>query len=198
MTTKWVPRKLGGRTLLGRSIVLEPLSDRHHDEIRAIARERGLFTYTPVDGRRPGKGILRFYTSGEPKTVFAIRRKSDGKLVGSIFYFAINAGDARLEIGTWLIREAQGTGINDEAKYLMLRNAFSAGYNRIEFKTDGANERSRGAMLKLGAHQEGTLRRRSRKPNGRFRDEVYFSILKTEWPDVRKALKKRIAEKVGR
>ena len=74
----------------------------------------------------------------------------------------------------------------------MLENAFRAGYNRVEFKTDSKNARSRAALKKLGAKEEGTLRGHMWMPQGYFRDSVYFSILAPEWPQVRAALRRRL------
>ena len=106
----------------------------------------------------------------------------------------IDRGNRRVEIGsTWIAPAWQRTAVNTEAKYLMLGNAFDAGYNRVEFKTDSKNARSRAALTKLGAKEEGTLRGHMWMPQGYFRDSVYFSILASEWPDVKAALEKRLA-----
>jgi len=125
---------------------------------------------------------------------YAVRRLKDGVLIGSSSYMAIVPADARLEIGaTWLVAEARGTAANPEAKLLMLENAFRAGYNRVEFKTDSNNVRSRAALAKLGATEEGTLRGHMWMPQGYFRDSVYFSILAAEWPGIRAGLERRLA-----
>src|SRR6185369_15773547 len=101
---------------------------------------------------------------------------------------------AKLEIGgTWYAAEAQGGFVNPEAKYLLLENAFACRYNRVEFKTDSKNARSRAALTKLGAKEEGVLRGHMWVPQGYFRDSVYFSILASEWPAVKAALQRRLA-----
>jgi RimJ/RimL family protein N-acetyltransferase len=114
---------------------------------------------------------------------YAVRRLSDDALVGSTSYLAIAPEHAKVEIGaTWYQPSAQATAVNPEAKYLLLGNAFGANYNRVELKTDSRNARSRAAMKKMGAIEEGTLRGHMWMPQGYFRDSVYFSILASEWP----------------
>ena len=125
---------------------------------------------------------------------FAVRRLCDETIVGSTSYLNIAPADARLEIGfTWYAAGARGGAVNPEAKYLLLAHAFAAGFNRVEFKTDARNARSRAALLKLGATEEGTLRRHMWMPQGYFRDSVYFSILAGEWPAIRDRLEARLA-----
>ena len=99
-----------------------------------------------------------------------------------------------MEIGwTWLGRQFQRTYVNTEAKYLMLQHAFDVlGCIRIEFKTDVINEKSRAALKRIGAKEEGVLRKHMITPDGRIRDSVYFSILDTEWPSVKADLQKRL------
>jgi RimJ/RimL family protein N-acetyltransferase len=114
--------------------------------------------------------------------------------VGSTSYLAIAPEHAKVEIGaTWYEPAAQGTAVNPEAKYLLLANAFAANYNRVELKTDARNARSRAAMRKMGATEEGTLRGHMWMPQGYFRDSVYFSILASEWPQVKAGLETRLA-----
>jgi RimJ/RimL family protein N-acetyltransferase len=131
---------------------------------------------------------------------FVVRRLADGAVVGSSSYLNIVPADGRVEIGfTWYTADVRGGAVNPEAKYLLLENAFAARYNRVEFKTDARNARSRAALLKLGAKEEGTLRSHIWMPptllreEGYFRDSVYFSILASEWPHVRSGLQKRLA-----
>jgi RimJ/RimL family protein N-acetyltransferase len=103
----------------------------------------------------------------------------------------------KVEIGsTWIAPQWQRTVINTEAKYLMLRHAFET-WNcmRVELKTDALNQRSRRAILRLGAKEEGTLRKHMVCWDGRQRDSIYFSILDTEWPEVKGQLEQRLAQK---
>jgi N-acetyltransferase len=99
-----------------------------------------------------------------------------------------------VEIGsTWLGQSWQRTGANTEAKYLLLQHAFETlGCLRVELKTDALNERSRAAIRRIGAQEEGTLRRHMITATGRIRDTVYYSILATEWPGVKAALESRL------
>ena len=101
----------------------------------------------------------------------------------------------RVEIGsTWIAPAWQRTAVNTEAKYLMLRHAFDVWKcMRVELKTDALNQKSRNAILRLGAQEEGTLRRHLVTSTGRVRDTVYFSILDNEWPAVRAKLKAKLA-----
>ncbi|HEX3808308.1 MAG TPA: GNAT family protein [Rhizomicrobium sp.] len=188
---------LGGRTLTGKHVALEPLEQRHHAELIRAGADVEIWRYIPVN---PGEGFaarlpwIESETARNTMLAFAVRRLSDNAIVGSTSYLAISQHDAKVEIGmTWYVAGAQGTPVNPEAKYLLLENAFGARYNRVEFKTDSKNLRSRGALRKLGAKEEGTLRAHMWMPQGYFRDSVYFSILASEWPDVKKQLEARLA-----
>ena len=107
----------------------------------------------------------------------------------------IDRANSRVEIGsTWIAPAWQRTAVNTEAKYLMLRHAFEVwGCIRLELKTDARNAKSRDAILRLGAKEEGTLRKHLVTWTGRVRDTVYFSILDTEWPQVKHRLKERLS-----
>jgi RimJ/RimL family protein N-acetyltransferase len=115
-------------------------------------------------------------------------------IVGSTRFANIDSKNRRAEIGwTWISPTFQRTYINSEAKYLMLRHAFDVwDCVRVELKTDVLNEQSRNAMLRLGAIEEGVLRRHVITYNGRFRDTIYYSILDHEWPSVRARLEARL------
>jgi RimJ/RimL family protein N-acetyltransferase len=125
---------------------------------------------------------------------FATIEKSSGKAIGSTRYANIDGANRRLEIGwTWITPRWQRTAVNTEAKYLMLRHAFEhLGCLRVEFKTDVLNERSRNAILRLGAKQEGIFRKHVITSTGRIRDSIYFSILDTEWPEVKAGLEEKL------
>jgi RimJ/RimL family protein N-acetyltransferase len=188
---------LGPRTLTGRFIALEPMEQRHHAGLIAAAADPETWRYIPFDmskgyaARIPD--FVREIEMGRQLT-FVVRRLRDSEIVGSTSYVSIAADQARVEIGaTWYVAGARGTAVNPEAKYLLLGNAFASGYNRVEFKTDSKNARSRAALTKLGAKEEGTLRGHMWMPQGYFRDSVYFSILASEWPKVKAALEKRLA-----
>lgn len=125
---------------------------------------------------------------------FAVVDRRDGAVVGGTALGNASARDRRIEIGwTWLAVGAQGRGINTRAKYLLLEHCFGPlSAHRVEFKTDAANRRARGALEKIGATPEGALRSHTLMHDGRYRDTVYFSILEDEWSRVRRRLRSLI------
>jgi len=125
---------------------------------------------------------------------FALIEKSSGRAIGSTRYANIEPAHHRLEIGwTWVARSWQRTAINTEAKYLLLRHAFETlKCMRVELKTDSLNERSRAAILRIGARQEGIFRNHMMTASGRIRHTVYFSVVDSEWPNVKARLKARL------
>lgn len=118
---------------------------------------------------------------------FLIVDRATGKLAGSTSYGNISLPDKRLEIGwTWLSKDYRGTGLNRHCKFLLLQHAFEElRMERIELKTDVLNLRSRRAMLKIGATEEGILRSYTQMHDGRRRDTIYYSILRPEWPGIK-------------
>jgi RimJ/RimL family protein N-acetyltransferase len=188
---------LDPKTLAGRFVALEPLEERHHADLIRAAADPKIWTYSPFDMNKGFATQLTWFVLEMAKGTqftFAVRRLADGAIVGSTSYLAITPGDAKVEIGaSWYVAGAQGTAVNPETKYLLLENAFAAGYNRVEFKTDSKNMRSRAALKKLGATEEGILRGHKWMPQGYFRDTVFFSILAAEWPRVKAELEQRLA-----
>ncbi|MBL6937190.1 MAG: GNAT family N-acetyltransferase [Alphaproteobacteria bacterium] len=181
---------------MGRLIALEPLAASNRDSLLA-AFDPGIFTYMPFDVTK-GYGPLLDWHAAENAAgrmiTYVVRRRSDGATVGSTSYLNIAPEHAKVEVGsTWYRKDVQGGFVNPEAKYLLLRNAFDKGWNRVEFKTDSKNAQSRAALTKLGAKEEGTLRGHMWVPQGYFRDSVYFSVIASEWPQVRARLEKRLA-----
>jgi RimJ/RimL family protein N-acetyltransferase len=126
---------------------------------------------------------------------FVTIEKSSGKVIGSTRFGNIDRENRRLEIGwTWVARNWQRTPANTEAKYLMLRHAFERlGAIRVELKTDSLNERSRRAILRIGAKEEGTFRNHMITQTGRFRHSVFFSVIDSEWPAVRAGLEAKLS-----
>jgi RimJ/RimL family protein N-acetyltransferase len=185
--------------LSGTAVRLEPLSPGHHAGLCEVGLDPELWRLTmtllrtPEDMRAYIEEALRLQRAGAALP-FAIVEQATGRAVGSTRFGNIDAAHRRLEIGwTWVARPWQRTAVNTEAKYLLLRHAFeSLGANRVEFKTDALNARSRAAILRIGAKEEGTLRHHVIAPGGRLRDTVYFSILREEWPDVKRALEARL------
>jgi len=130
--------------------------------------------------------------------VFVTVERSSGQRIGSTRFMNIDRGNRRVEIGsTWIAPAWQRTAINTEAKYLMLRHAFEHwGCVRVELKTDALNQKSRNAILRIGAKEEGTLRRHLVTWTGRVRDTVYFSVLDSEWPEVKVRLEAKLSQNV--
>jgi RimJ/RimL family protein N-acetyltransferase len=126
---------------------------------------------------------------------FVIVRRDTGLLVGSTRFWKIDRTNRKLEIGhTWLSSSAQRSGINTEAKYLLLSYAFEVMHCvRIQLTTDELNKRSRAAILHIGAKQEGIIRHERIMPDGRKRNSVRFSMIDTEWPDIKARLEKLMA-----
>ena len=120
------------------------------------------------------------------RQTFAIENIETNEIVGSTAFAAYSQNDQRAEIGwSFLKQEFQGTGINKNAKFLLLKFGFdNLNLERIEFKTDVLNQRARNALTKIGAIEEGILRSHTVMPNGRRRDTIYYSILRDEWPNV--------------
>jgi N-acetyltransferase len=185
--------------LTGRHVRLEPLSLRHVDDLSAVGLDEELWRWipTPVRTTEEMRGYVETALDEQAKGValpFAIVDLRTGKAIGSTRYGNIERVHRRLEIGwTWVAREWQRTAVNTEAKYLLLSHAFEVlGCMRVELKTDSLNERSRAAILRLGAREEGIFRNHMITASGRIRHTVYFSILDSEWP----VIKARFEEKL--
>lgn len=120
------------------------------------------------------------------RLAFTVINKSNGNVIGSTSFGNISYHDKRIEIGwTWICKEYQGKGINNQMKYLMLEYIFETpAFERVEFKTDILNIPARKALLRIGAKEEGVLRSHTLMTHSRRRDTVYYSILRSEWNDV--------------
>jgi RimJ/RimL family protein N-acetyltransferase len=125
---------------------------------------------------------------------FATVEQATGRIAGSTRFANVDYPNRRGEIGwTWIAPPWQRTAVNTEAKYLMLRHAFETlGFLRVELKTDSLNQRSRDAILRLGAKEEGTFRNHMVCADGRIRHSVYFSIIDSEWPNVKRELERKL------
>lgn len=187
-------------TLEGRHVRLEPLEDRHAKDLWASASEHDIWTYMGthvarlpdleawIAARRAG---LRDLTA----LPFLMRDVHTGKAFGSTSLFEIDPENRSVEVGhTWIGRTHRRTIANTEVKFLMLRHAFEAlGARRVQMKCDVRNVRSRQAMERIGAVYEGTLRRHRILPDGTGRDTALYSIIDTEWPDVKAWLLRALA-----
>lgn len=187
--------RLEAVTLTGRHVTLEPLARAHVPDLWQAADFPKIWRFMPFQPGSEGEvemlveRALAMAGTGD-MLAFAQRSNADGRLVGSTSYLNPDPGFRRVEIGaTWLTPSAQRTAINTEAKFLLLEHAFEElGCIRVEFKTDARNARSRAALERIGATEEGTLRHHMIMPDGHLRDSTYYSILRTEWPEVRESL----------
>ena len=187
-------------TLAGDHVRLLPLSLDHLDGLCAVGLDEELWKWVPtrVLDRQGMQAYLELALDEQRRGVsvpFTTTLKDSGEIVGCTRYANISTRDGRLEIGwTWIGKPWQRSAVNTEAKYLMLRHAFEVlGCTRVELKTDGLNEKSRAAILRIGAKQDGVLRRHTMTYSGRIRDTVYFSVLDDEWPTVKRGLEAKLS-----
>jgi RimJ/RimL family protein N-acetyltransferase len=187
-------------TLQGSVVRLEPIRREHAGVFWEIAKDHldDIFQWIPYrmqtqeNFQRLVEKAFDEQERGE-SVVFATVERGSGRVIGSTRFMNIDRINRRMEIGsTWIVPEWQRTAVNTEAKYLMLRHAFEEWKCiRVELKTDALNQRSRNAILRIGAKEEGTLRKHLITWTGRVRDSVYFSILDTEWPELKVRLEQR-------
>ena len=167
----------------------------HHPALCAAGLNADLWRWTtapvetPEEMRQYIQTALNCQAAGSALPFVTVVRET-GTVVGSTRFGNIDRANRRVEIGwTWVAPPWQRSFVNTEAKYLMLKHAFEAlGCIRVEFKTDSLNQRSRTALLRLGAKEEGTLRNHMITSTGRYRHSVYYSIIDSEWPGVKLAM----------
>ena len=188
-------------SLEGNYVRLNPLAPEHASMLWEIAKDHlaDLFQWIPYKFERLAdfEAFNRQVLDEQKRGVslaFATFERSSNQIVGTTRYMNMDLSNRKVEIGsTWIAPAWQRTVINTEAKYLMLKHAFEVWKClRVELKTDALNLRSRNAILRIGATEEGTLRKHMLTWNGRQRDSVYFSILDAEWPAVRARLQARL------
>lgn len=188
---------------LGGSVVrLEPLSLGHLAGLCRVGLDPLLWEWTTVRIETPAamqEYLEKALAEAEAGNAvpFATVLAETGEVVGSTRFGALDEPSGRVEIGwTWVARPWQRSGVNTEAKFLMLRHAFEAWQcERVEFKTDRLNAVSRKAIERLGAREEGVLRNHMRVQDGRMRDTVYYSIIREEWPEVSERLRGLLASR---
>jgi RimJ/RimL family protein N-acetyltransferase len=185
--------------LEGTHVRLEPLQESHHHALCEVGLDPDLWALIPWRVLDPDQMLrfIRLQLADQEKGTalpFATVERASGKVVGNTRFLNIDMTNKRVEIGgTWIAKPWQRTAINTEAKYLMMRHAFETlGCNRVEWKTDFLNTRSRNAILRLGAKQEGIFRQHIVTWSGRLRDTVYFSVIAPEWPEVKKNLEAKM------
>jgi N-acetyltransferase len=191
-------KRITPTTLQGTHVHLEPFHEALREGVQQAANDPRLWEVTVV------RGHAEFFDSwwsdamqGMEKRTrlpYAIIEQATGKVIGSSSYLAIALADDRLEIGsTWYVHHQWGSVVNPESKLLMMTHAFEVlGIKRVEFCVDAINTRSRAAVTKLGAVQEGILRSHRYTQTGRRRDTVVFSVIDSEWPEVKARLQARL------
>ncbi|HVB42910.1 MAG TPA: GNAT family protein [Streptosporangiaceae bacterium] len=187
--------QLAATSLENEHVLLRPVEPQDREAQRAIAMDPQIWRYFVVriasdaDFDAFFDGALADLQAGT-RVPYHITDTRTGGVAGSMSFSNIAEKDGRLEIGwSWLGRQAQGTGVNRWAKFLMLQHAFEClAAERVEFKTDRLNTQARHALCNIGAREEGTLRSYNPMPDGRRRDAVFYSVLRAEWPRVRAQL----------
>ena len=188
-------------SLEGPHVRLDPLRHEHAPLLWDIVKDHldDMFRWIPyrLESLQDFEAFSRQVLDEQQRGLsipFATFERSSNRVVGTTRYMNMDMPNRKLEIGsTWIAPPWQRTVINTEAKYLMLRHAFESWKClRVELKTDSMNQRSRQAILRLGAKEEGMLRKHMLTWNGRQRDSVYFSILDTEWPAVKMELERKL------
>lgn len=176
-------------------VSLEPLKETHKSELLEAAKDGELFKlwYTGVPNEKNIETYIQTALEKQQKNgelPFIIKTNCDKKIVGSTRFCNVDQNNQRLEIGyTWYAQSVQRTLVNTQTKLLLLQHAFeNLNAIAVEFRTHFFNQRSRNAILRLGAKQDGILRNHQIMPDGTLRDTVIFSILNTEWAMVKKHL----------
>ena len=186
-------------TLYGKRIRLEPMRTEHLPALTAAGAFQELWKWTSTYAHTPDS--MREYVDSalgdarEGRAIpFVTVDRASGRIIGSTRFANFDHANRRVEIGwTWITPSFQRTHVNTEAKYLMLFHAFQKWECvRVELKTDVLNDKSRNAMLRMGASEEGILRKHMLTHSGRWRDTIYYSILDSEWPEVKRFLEKSL------
>jgi RimJ/RimL family protein N-acetyltransferase len=202
-----------GEPLVGTLVRLDPLTEADVPELFPLLADPALYATGYVMHRRPvsvddahALARERFLPAGPPdgrgggRTAYGIRLASDGALgvagtlVGTSALMEAHLVNESIHLGSTVYgRRWWGTGVNAEAKLLLLAHCFErCGFGRVKIQTDAVNTRSQAAIARLGAHREGVLRRDTRREDGTFRDTVVFSVLLSEWPHVQAGLQARL------
>lgn len=195
MTASTLPSQVSPVTLQGSTVRLVPMTMDHVDALARVGLEPDLWRWTTVvvDSPEAMRRYVGYALDERERGVsmpFVIVHQASGQIIGSTRYGNIDLSHRRIEIGwTWLNPAHQRTRANTECKLLLLTHAFETlRVNRVELRTDVLNEKSRNAIARIGATQEGIARRHIVTHSGRIRDTVYYSIIASEWPTVRAML----------
>ena len=182
-------------TLTGSKVILEPLSLEHLDGLISAVKDGELWKLWFTSIPAPEKAEEYIKTALDMREnagamPFVVRDRESNKIIGCTRYFNVDEVNQRLEIGyTWYSESYQRTAVNTECKYLLLSHAFEKlDAIAVEFRTHWHNHKSRAAIARLGAKQDGVLRNHQKTADGSYRDTVVFSIINLEWPAVRQSL----------
>ena len=188
--------------LEGHGVRLEPLAREHHDGLAAAAADGELWKlwFTSVPEPEQTHAYISAALAGRDAghmLPWAVRELASGAIVGSTRYHDIVPAIDRVEIGfTWYARRCQKTGVNTACKLLLMTHAFEAlGCAVVGFRTDNFNFASQQAIAALGAKKDGVIRHHHARRDGTVRDTVLYSVLATEWPDVKRHLELRLARR---
>jgi RimJ/RimL family protein N-acetyltransferase len=193
-------------TLSGRHVRLEPLTPAHLPDLFAAGGgDEEVWRWLPVPTPRTPDELralldkLLADCAAGTRVAFAVVHLATGRAVGWTTYGFFSARDERLEIGwTWYGRAVWRTAVNTESKLLLLTHAFEElGMGRVSWRTDHLNTRSQQAIIRLGAVREGVFRRETRRPDGSWRDNVHYAMLKDDWPAAKRRLAARLATDRG-
>jgi RimJ/RimL family protein N-acetyltransferase len=187
--------ELAGATLENEYVLLRPITPADRAAFHEIAMDPEIWRYF-VSRVETDAEFDKFFDAtledhlARRRAVFHITDKSSGRTAGSMSFGNMAEADRRIEIGwSWLGRDFRGRGLNRWAKYLLLEHAFERlGAERVEFKTDVLNEQARRGLRNIGAVEEGTLRSFNPMPGGRRRDAIFYSVLRAEWPQIKREL----------
>lgn len=182
-------------TLTGSKVILEPLSLGHLDGMITAVKDGELWKlwFTSIPAPEKAEEYIKTALNMRENAgamPFIVRDRESNKIIGCTRYFNVDEANQRLEIGyTWYSESYQRTAVNTECKYLLLSHAFEKlDAIAVEFRTHWHNHKSRAAIARLGAKQDGVLRNHTKSADGVYRDTVVFSIINLEWPAVRQSL----------
>ena len=196
------PAPLPPVSLPGKLVSLEHLCEAHFAELLTFAENTEIWRYLTSRPKTPDlmraylEGLLRDYAGGAALP-FVVRRQSSDEIVGITRFKSLSREHRKALVGSWYAPSTWGSGCNTEGKLLLLKYGFeSLGCLRIEFQVDSRNRRSAAALAKMGAVDEGTLRSYIVTGDGYRRDSIIFSVLDSEWPEVRRKLELRLEEQL--
>jgi N-acetyltransferase len=176
---------------------LEPLEPAHEEPLWEVAQDEDVWRWMRVRGDESRDAFHAWFEAMHAPGTYPFATLVDGVPLGHTSYLNVRPDDGVAEIGnTWLARRAWGTGANTEAKLLLLQHAFEdEGFLRVEFKTEASNERSRAALAQF-AQFEGVFRKHMLVRGGLRRDSAWYAVIDDDWPEVKRALERRLARKL--